>query len=217
MSLPDGFAPLLFDAARGVPQAVPLPDSVPGLRAALVGGTGDLARLMSAPTDLVAHDATELLTRRATDAGGSAAGAETAAHVVAHRAAVTAFTAAPPDSLTTAAVPLWVLVLGGSTVHGSWPALPGRALPVRGDGRFLGEVWIDELLLAAGSLVRPGQHGSRIVIGWRPAGEVTSGAATIASPTAASGGWTPVGSTGTPGVVSVGTSTVEEDPYAGLV
>lgn len=188
MSLPDGWTPLPFDPARGVPQVVPLPGPVPGLRAAVVAGTADLARLLSAPTGQVVHDTGERLLT-----SGPAAGPDvgTPAHVATVDRAVAAFTAAAPDSLATSTVGVWIVVTAGSTVHCTWPALPGRALPVRGDGRLLGDLWIDELRLAAGSLVRPGEHGSRIAVGWRPAGTPTP-----------------------PGTVR---TTAEEDPHVGLI
>ncbi len=193
MSLPDGWTALPFAAAGGVPQAVPLTGPVPGLLAVLVAEPADLARLLSAPADQAVHDAAERLARRAKASGRP--GTAGPAHVVAVQTALAAFTAGPPDSLATAAVPAWIVVRGVSGVLGTWPALPGRALPVRGGGRYLGDLWIGELCLAAGSLTEGGEHGSRISIGWRPAG----GPAATAAMTAAAAGPT------------------EEDPYAGLI
>ncbi|MEV1289106.1 hypothetical protein [Micromonospora sp. NPDC049679] len=184
MSLPDGWTALPFDAARGVPQAVPIAGPVPGLRAVLVTGAGDLPRLLCAPVDQVVHDAA---LRRA-PVGATAVGVGLPIHIAAHRQAVAALTAPPPDSLSTAATSAVILVIGPSGVLTTWPALPDRALPVAGDGRLLGELWIDDLRLAAGSLVRGGECGSRISVGWRPVG----GAATQPRPE-------------------------EEDPYAGLI
>lgn len=204
MSLPVGFSPLPFDPARGVPQVVPLPGPVPGLRVALVAAAADLARLMSAAAEQVVHD---VAVRRVRVSDTAPAHGDQSAHLAAHRTAVAGFVAAPRDSLDPAAVPVWLVVSGASGVHRCWPAVPGRPLGVRGDGRFLGDLWIDELRLAAGSLVRGGECGSRLAIGWRPAGGSTGTSATTTTGTTSA--------TSTTGTTSA--TTQEEDPYVGLI
>ncbi len=189
MSLPNGWTALPLDATRGVPQSASLPGPVPGLRVSLVAAAGDLARLLSAPSDLVVHD---VQARRAPVPAAEPDGPLPAGHVVARRTALAAFTTAPPDSLTTPGVPVTLVVTEAAGVCGTWPALPGRALPVRSrDGRLLGQLWVDELSLAAGSLVSAGPCGARIVVGWRAA---VGPLATATNP-----------------------ATGQEDPYVGLV
>lgn len=166
MTLPDGWAALPFDAARGVPQSAPLPGAIPGLRLLIVAAAADLARLLTAPSDHIVYDSAE----RTTPVPAAAPPTPAAAHVLARRTALDAFTTAPPDSLSTAAVPALLMVADESGVHTTWPPLPGRALAVRGRGaRLLGHLWVDALRLAAGSLVSATPCGSQIIIGWRAA------------------------------------------------
>lgn len=165
MSLPLGWTALGFDAARGVPQGAPIPHADPqlaGLRALLVVSPADLARLLSAPVEYVVHRSSE---RR--EPIPVVAGPAQALHRRARDEALHDFTSSAPDSIATEAMPVYLVVAAGRDVWASWPATTGRALPVAGPSGLIGHLWVDEVLLAAGTLIRPGQYGSGVAVGWR--------------------------------------------------
>lgn len=166
MTLPAGWTALPLDAARGVPQSAALPAPA-GLRVTVVAAAADLARLLSAPTDQVVHDAGQRLVRVPAAATDDPA---VPAHVRARSTAQAALSSPPPDSLSTAAVPVTLLVTEPTGLCAAWPALPGRALPVRSRaGALLGHLWVEALTLAAGTLVAAGPCGAELTVGWRAA------------------------------------------------
>jgi hypothetical protein len=155
VSLPDGFTPLTFAAARGVPQQASHEAAGRQLTVTLLATTADLPRVLDAEPVAVAFDSR------------AAAVPRTAVPADARAAAVTP----PPDSAAPGAVGAYLVVADPAGVLGAVPAVPGRPLPVAsgGDPGLLVELWVDDLVLPAGSLVRPGELGGSVVVGIRDA------------------------------------------------
>lgn len=156
--LPAGYSPLPFNPALGLPQQVQVTAGGRALTVSLVAMTADLvATLTMEPTALVVEGAQEEA-RRPTSAADARA----------------ALAAPPPESSTTAAVRPYVVVVDAGRVIGSAPVVVGRPMPfgTSASSSLLLEVLFLDLRLAAGSLVQPGDVGSRVLAGvWLPAAD----------------------------------------------
>lgn len=179
MTLPTGWIAVPLDPDGGLPQAATLPAPDHDLRVVLVATAPDLAAALSAPPDRVVWSSRDALDRRS--AVRPTAGPDIIApgldvrdvRTVAADTALAALTAAPGETLSPAEVRVVLLVLAGRIVLAAHPARPGRALPVSdapGGGRLRGHLWVDEVTVAAGSLVAAGRTEARIGVGWRPLG-----------------------------------------------
>ena len=188
MSLPHGWTPVELSADRGLPQSAPLTGPGAPLRLVLAGVAPDLAALLSAPADRAVWSTT------AAPAVEPVWPPETTWPSAANAAAA-ALTRPPGDSLSPAGILVTLLVVSAGSVVTAWPPIRARALAVRDATGLLGHLWVDELVVTAGSLVSGGPSGGRVSVGWRPLGTndvITTG--------------------GRPSSVRP-----EEDPYAGLV
>ncbi|KOU61522.1 hypothetical protein ADK57_27615 [Streptomyces sp. MMG1533] len=151
--LPTGYSPLPFSPDLGLPQQVQVRASGRSLAVKLVALTADLvATLTAPPTTPVVTDAQEE-SRRLASLGDPRA----------------ALTAPPPPGLDGAAVRPYLVVVDADRVVGSAPVVVGRPMAVgtSADSGLLLEVLFVDLFLAAGSLVEPGDVGSRILAGFR--------------------------------------------------
>ena len=155
MSLPDGFTPLAFAAARGVPQQATVEAAGRRLTVTLVATAADLPRILDAEPVSVVYD--------------SRAAAVPRAEVPADARA--AATVPPPEGAAVGAVGAYLVVADPAGVLGTVPAVSRRPLPVTSgaDPGLLVELWVDELVLPAGGLVRPGEFGGGVVVGIRDA------------------------------------------------
>ncbi|NEW69882.1 hypothetical protein [Streptomyces rhizosphaericus] len=155
--LPAGFQPLPFAPARGVPQQIQVQVGSRALTVVLAAIPGDLIGLLSRPRTQVVVDGT----REHTPHEGPAPDDPRAA-----------FTAAPPEVLSSVAVRPYLIVVEAGRVIGSAPVIVGRPMAF-GSSESSGlvvEVLVARLLLAAGSLIEPADIGSEILAGIRDRG-----------------------------------------------
>ncbi|TMV00045.1 hypothetical protein [Streptomyces sp. DASNCL29] len=154
--LPAGFRPLPFNPAGSLPQQVQAQAGGRALSVTLVAMTADLVGTLAPDRTRLVVDGTEEEAPRNTIVDDPRAG----------------FTAAPPQTLGSAAVRPYLVVLDAGRVIGSAPVVIGRPMPFgtsEGSGLVMEILFLD-LRLAAGSLVEPADVGSRILAGYRERG-----------------------------------------------
>jgi hypothetical protein len=164
--LPEGYTPVPLRADAGIPQAAPVDLGGRRLRITLAALVPDLPAVLDADPDQIVVDATAEATRPAS----------TNEVPVDARAWMAQ---RPPATLHDDAVRLVMAVhVGDRLVAAVRPVVgvPVRvaAAPVLGPDRdpsgatgLVAEVVVADLVICAGNLVAPGQHGSRLVVGAR--------------------------------------------------
>jgi hypothetical protein len=146
MTLPVGFSPLPFSAARGIPQTVPFES----YRVTLVASTSDLPALLQTS-----------ITETVIDMN-----ARCSARPVTVPVDERELFRSPAPSTIDAIRPM-VIVRENDTLIGSLPALVGTVLRFGLVDTLAVEIWIDTFVLAAASLTQPGDVGAQLSIGIR--------------------------------------------------
>ncbi|WP_125130401.1 hypothetical protein [Microbacterium sp. 10M-3C3] len=173
MTLPDGFAPVALDAAAGIPQTATLgPGRSAPLRLSVVAAASDLAALLSSERDRRLWASATARERRT----GVRAPADP--WRAADAAARAALAANPGDTLDPERILVSLIVHESRRVITVWPAIPGRPLPVRDAAGLRGTLWVEDVVISAGSLVATGATGARLAIAWQ------SGSPVVATPPA---------------------------------
>lgn len=152
--VPSDYAPLGFDGDRGFPQAVEFTGGGRGFRMSLQVTATDLPRLASLEPDRRLLDWRDDAPDLPTSASGSPRD-----HLALQ----------PPGTLETTALRVTIGVREGGRRVAVRPVRVGRPLPA---GRLpavglLLDVYVSELVIMSGNLVRPGSFGSRVVAGAR--------------------------------------------------
>jgi hypothetical protein len=153
MSDPDGFVPLPFAAARGVPQTVQTEVGGHRLRVTLAVAASDLPALIATSPTSTLVDLTEGRRRRTSVPGD-----------VRDR-----FRSGAPATLSTEVVRPVLLVRERGVLLGARPASVGAIVRYGSvdQGGLVAEVLVHALELVAGALTGPGELGGRISIGIR--------------------------------------------------
>ncbi|MGW0409760.1 hypothetical protein ACWDZX_00325 [Streptomyces collinus] len=151
--LPAGYSPLPFNPALGLPQQVQVTAGGRSLAVSLVAVTADLVATLTAPPVAPVVDGASEESRRTQSVGDPRA----------------VLAAPPPPALDGSAVRPYLVVVDAGRVLGSAPVVVGRPMVfgTSASSGLLLEVLFLDLRLAAGSLVEPGDVGSRILAGFR--------------------------------------------------
>lgn len=156
MTLPEGFSPLPFVAARGIPQTVSHAVGTHRLRVTIVASATDLpALLQSSATQVVVDTVTEGLSRR----DGRPVGVRDR------------FRAAASTTLSAEVIRPILIVRENEVLLGALPARPHTLLRfgVTESSGLVVDLYVDTLILTVGSFIQPGETGGFIGIGIRPA------------------------------------------------